>query len=234
MAASRGDSSELPLRPGRCLAPNRVRSVGTSSRERVRSTMRVEHSVHLAPDCEYQVAAVLDLIDRVAVAEPAAGLLVEVQPEAQAGGVDPPVADLAQAPYRRGLRQGVCDLSQACGIGDRGEAVAFLSEPDPGRAAPGGNVLVPVEDDLRAERRVPGHLDRHMSPLRVHDVERVVVDEGLLLGQVADHSAAERVTSHTVAGARATRIRNTPGPTGVGGQVFLGDADACAHRSCSR
>ena len=32
-----------------------------------------------------------------------------------------------------------------------------------------------VEDDLRAERRVPGHLDRHVSPLRVHDVERVVV-----------------------------------------------------------
>ena len=86
----------------------------------------VEHLLHLSAHFEYQVAAVLDLVDGVVVAEPAADLLVEVQPEAQAGGVDPPVADLAQAPYRRGLRQGVCDLSQACGVGDRGEAVALL------------------------------------------------------------------------------------------------------------
>ena len=28
------------MRPGRCLAPNSVRRIGTSSRERVRSTIR--------------------------------------------------------------------------------------------------------------------------------------------------------------------------------------------------
>ena len=34
-----------------------------------------------------------------------------------------------------------------------------------------GDELVAVEHDLRGERRVPGHLDRHVSPLRTHDVE---------------------------------------------------------------
>ena len=34
------DRSGVPLRPGRCLAPNRVRRIGTSSRDRVRSTTR--------------------------------------------------------------------------------------------------------------------------------------------------------------------------------------------------
>jgi hypothetical protein len=98
----------------------------------------VEHAVHLGADGEQQVAAVLGLIDRVAVAEPAALLLGQVQPEAQAGGVDPPVDDLGQSPYRRGLRQGVCDLSQGGGVGDAGEAVALLDVSDPGRAGGGG------------------------------------------------------------------------------------------------
>jgi hypothetical protein len=42
--------------------------------------------------------------------------------------------------------------------------------------------MVPIEDDLRRERRMPGHLDRQVAPLGVHDVEVVVVDVlGLLL-----------------------------------------------------
>lgn len=135
----------------------------------------VEHFLHLSADLEYQVAAVLSLVDRVLVAEAAAGLLIEVQAETQAGRIDPLVADLAQAPYRRFLRQGVCDLSQACGVGNLGEAVALFSEPDPRLSGLGGDVLVAVEDDLRGERRMPGHLDRHMAPLWVHDVEGVVV-----------------------------------------------------------
>ena len=86
----------------------------------------VEHLLPLSAHFEYQVMAVLGLVDRVAVGEPAAGLLIETQPEAPARRIDPPVADLAQAPYRRVLRQGVCDLSQACGIGDCGKAVALI------------------------------------------------------------------------------------------------------------
>jgi hypothetical protein len=81
------------------------------------------------------------------------------------------VADLAQSPYSRILRQGICDPGQARGVGDRGEAVADLGECYPRRGGLPGHVLVAVEDDLRAERRMPRHLDRHMTPLRVDDVE---------------------------------------------------------------
>ncbi len=59
-------------------------------------------------------------------------MLVQVEPEAQARGVDPSVDDLAQAPYRPGLGQGVCDLSQAFRVTDPGEAVALLREVDAG------------------------------------------------------------------------------------------------------
>ena len=82
---------------------------------------------------------------------------------------------------------------------------------------------MPVEDDLRAERRMPRQLDRQMSPLGIHDVERVVVHEGLLLGQIPDdaasrtadlphwrHRAGDQDEKHT----RSHR---------VGGQVGLGD-----------
>jgi len=45
---------------------------------------------------------------------------------------------------------------------------------------------MPVENELRGERGMPGHLDRHVPALRVHEVKRVVVDESGLLGDVAD------------------------------------------------
>ena len=68
-------------------------------------------------------------------------------------------------------------------------AVPLLRETDPGRVRLARDVLMAVEDHLRAERRVPGHLDRQVPPLRVHDVERVVVDELGPLLQVRDDPA---------------------------------------------
>ncbi len=150
----------------------------------------VEGPFHDRTGGEDEVAAVLDLIDRVGVAESAAALLVQVQPEAQAGGVNPPVDDLAQAPYSPGLGQGVCDLSQALGLTDAGEAVALLREGYARRVCLAGHVLVAVEDDLRTERRVTAHLDRQMPKRRVDDVERVVIDELPSLLQVADPPGA--------------------------------------------
>jgi hypothetical protein len=86
----------------------------------------VEGPLHYRTGGEDQVAAVFDLVDRVGVAEAAARLLGQIQPEAQAGGVDPPVKDLAQAPYRPGLGQGICDLGQAFGFIHPSETVALL------------------------------------------------------------------------------------------------------------
>ena len=129
----------VPWRPGRCLAPNRVRRIGTSSRDRVRSTTRSKILSIWAPMVNSRLR-LLGLVDRVAVAEPAALLLGEVEPEAQARGVDPPIPHLGQAPYRRGPRQGVCDLGQASGVGDAGEAVALLDVADAGRPGRGGDV----------------------------------------------------------------------------------------------
>ena len=85
------------------------------------------------------------------------------------------------------------------------------------------DVLVAVEDDLRAERRVPGHLDDQVPPLRVHDVEGVVVDVLGLLLQGHDHPA--RGPPHL------PHRRPRPGdqdqedtrPDAVAGQVLLRD-----------
>ncbi len=164
------------------------------------------------------------LVDRVAVAEARAFLLVDVQAETQAGRVDPLVTHLGQSPYRRGQRQGVCDLGQGCGVGDAGEAVALLDESDPARLCLCGDVLVAVEDDLRPERRMSGHLDRQMPPLRVHDVKRVVVDEGPLLGQVPDHPAVRRA-GHLPHRRHRARHHDQEHPRThrVGREVLLGD-----------
>ena len=34
-----------------------------------------------------------------------------------------------------------------------------------------------VQHDLRAERWMPRHLDRDVSPIGINDVERIVIDE---------------------------------------------------------
>ena len=71
-----------------------------------------------------------------------------MEPETQASGVDPAGTDLAQAWLRcRAVAycdKGVCDLSQARRIGDRGEAVAFLDKSCPCRLCGAGHVLVPA------------------------------------------------------------------------------------------
>ena len=185
----------------------------------------VKQVFHLSAGAEQQVAAVLGLVDGVAVAEPAHALLGQVQAEAQARRIDPPVADLAQAPYSRRLRQGICDPGQALRIRDVSKAVALLNKPDPCRPGLRCDVLVPVEDHLRGERRVPGHLDRHMAPLGVHDVEAVVVDVGGLLRDVADHAGGFRAADLPHTRRRLGSQHQEHPRTGrrVSGQMLLGD-----------
>ncbi len=149
-------------------------------------------------------------------------LVDEIQPECQTG-VDPPVDDPAQSPCSRGMRQGVCDLGQAIGIGDRRETVPLLSEEYASPAGLAGDMLVTVQDHLRTERRVASHLDRQMTPIRVEDVERVVIDVGPAFGQVLDHGLG---TLHVPRRCRRPGDEHHEHPmTGlwVLGEVVLGD-----------
>src|SRR6516164_8352773 len=100
----------------------------------------VEDPLHRRAVGEDQVAAVLELIDGQPINKSAALLLVEIQPEAQARGIDPALADLAQPPYSRILRQGICDPGQARRVGDRSEAVADLAECYPRRGGLPGDI----------------------------------------------------------------------------------------------
>src|SRR5262249_53264207 len=111
----------------------------------------VERGLHLRAGGEQQVPAVFGLAGRVAKAEPAALRLGQVQAEAQARRTDPPVADLAQAPDSRITRPGICDPGQALRIRDLSKTVPLLGEPDPLGLRSDRDVLVPVEDHLRAE-----------------------------------------------------------------------------------
>src|ERR1700751_3519210 len=123
---------------------------------------RLKHLIEMPADLKDQVATVFDLIAGVLIAEPAALLLVEVEREAQTT-VDPTLADLAQSPYSPGLGQGVCDLRQACGVGDGGKAVPFLGKAEARPARLAGDVFVAVQHPLGGERRMPADLDRQMA-----------------------------------------------------------------------
>ena len=142
----------------------------------------LEHVFHLGTRLEQQVSAELELVHRVLVLEGSSVLFGDIQCETQAGGVDPAVCSLAQAPYDLGVRQGICDLRQVLWTSQMCEAVTLLAEGDARVHSSVGDELMTVEDDLRPKRGMARHLDHDVAPLRVHNVERVVIDESGLLG----------------------------------------------------
>jgi hypothetical protein len=83
--------------------------------------------------------------------EPALRLLIQVQCEAQAGTINPTRTDLTQPPYSPLLGQGVCDLRQACGVGDVSKTVSFLRKADSCLARVTSYILVIVQDHLGVE-----------------------------------------------------------------------------------
>jgi hypothetical protein len=56
--------------------------------------------------------------------------------------------------------------------------VALLGEGNPCLAGLAGNIFVPIEHDLRRKRRMPAYFYSDVSPLRVQNMKRVVVDIG--------------------------------------------------------
>src|SRR4029453_2620248 len=145
---------------------------------------------HLSTAAKDEVAAVLDLVDRIPIAESAVLLLVQIQPKTHTGAVDPSLADLTEPPYRPGLEQGVCDLCQICGLGDDGETVSLFCERDPCFLALAGHVFMAIQNDLRTERRMAGHLDGDVPPVGIYDMEGIVVNEDSFRFEVADDAAA--------------------------------------------
>src|SRR5688500_5708217 len=59
---------------------------------------RMEYLVHLSARSERQIPAVLHLVDRILVTKGAPLLLFQIQRKAEAGGINPTLAELAQAP----------------------------------------------------------------------------------------------------------------------------------------
>jgi hypothetical protein len=137
---------------------------------------RLKHLIHLPTRLEKQIPAVLPLVDRVVVTKVRPLLMFRVQGETEAGGANPTLADLGQAPYRPEFGQGLCDPHQACEAGSLREAVVFLAKGDPFLSRLAGHILVAIQQNLRIEGRVSTHLDGHVPPLPVQNVEVKVVD----------------------------------------------------------
>src|ERR1700746_1631687 len=57
-----------------------------------------------------------------------------------------------------------------------GKAIALLGEGDSCLAGLARNIFVPVQQNLRRKRRMTAYFDGHVSPLRVQNMKRVVVD----------------------------------------------------------
>src|SRR5208282_628903 len=184
----------------------------------------LEDLVHNAAVGEHQVAAILGLIDRVSIAKTGPLLFVQIQGKAQARTVDPTLADLFQAPYRVVRTQGVCDLSQACGVGGLGEAVPLLGEADLLLAGSSRHIFVAVQHDLGGEGRMAAELDGQPAPLRIKNMKGIMIHVRLrLLAADVDSPLAEAPNVPDRKGGTADDNAEDPELVAIGGQVLLGD-----------
>src|SRR5215469_16981615 len=142
---------------------------------------RREGLLHLATPLKQEMAAVLEWVDRILVAEAAGGLFFRIEGQAEAG-INPTLADLGQAPYSRRGRQGVCDSRQACGVRNRSKTIPLFGKLHSRSLRPTGHILVTVQDDLGRKGRVSRDLKGDMSPLCIPDVKGIVVDVRHRLG----------------------------------------------------
>lgn len=105
--------------------------------------------------------------------------------KAKTGGVDPSLAQLAQS------TDGVLLMQSCRQTVDRGKitaldkTVTFLDRRQAFAPGLAFDPLVAVQDQLRAERGIAAHADRHMTPFAIHDVKIVMLDERPVLA-VAD------------------------------------------------
>src|SRR6516162_5495900 len=123
-----------------------VLTLWRSSSTRLRSNQGLKNLIHLPAGGENKVAAVFDLIIGILIMEPAAFLLFQIKGETQAAAINPTLADRLQSPYSLLSRQGICDLSQAHGVGDLSKTVALLGKADSGFSGLAGDVLYPSDD----------------------------------------------------------------------------------------
>ena len=135
----------------------------------------LKHLIQVLSTREEKVAAIFDLVDRIGVTESAFLLLLTLQSEAQAP-VNPTLTDLDQAPYRARSSHGICDSGQACGVGNIRKAIPLFTKGDLFLLGLTGHVFMTVEDHLNIKRRMGTEFDGRMPPLRVQDVERIVID----------------------------------------------------------
>jgi hypothetical protein len=80
-----------------------------------------------------------------------------------------------------------------------------------------------VEKDLGPKRGMARHLDGDVSPVRIHDVERIVMDEGSLGFQVPNHPGAGSLYVPHRGYCAAHQNQEHSADAGVLFEMFFGD-----------
>jgi len=75
-------------------------------------------------------------------------------------------------------------VCQLCGVGNLGETIALLGKLNTLLAGLTRHILMSIQDDLCSKGRMAAHLDGDMPPIRVKNVERIVIDKRILPSQV--------------------------------------------------
>src|SRR5215813_11277747 len=150
-------------------------------------------------------------------------LLFPAERKTQAGRIDPAIHHLCQARQASGAVQ---LLSQPIKAGQVGAAHKTVTLLNPGHGLFLGLTLypfMPIERNLQAKGRMTAHFNAEVSPLRVDNVEMVVIDQPPVFGPPQHHFAVAIIFGLSNQG-RSFGNENGKHPSelGIGGAKFLG------------
>jgi len=170
-----------------------------------------------------EIPAILGLVNRIGVPESTFLLLPTLQSEAQTR-VNPTLTGSNQAPSRARSSHGICDPGQACDVRDLGKTIVFLGKGDLALAGLTSYILMPIENNLSRKRGMGTEFDGQVAPLRVQDMEGIMIDvRDLLLMFVMPFF--ERCTLKTGAGASPVMMEKIPRKVGSWGR--WGSTNSC-------
>jgi hypothetical protein len=128
-----------------------------------------------APSRKEKITAILGLVNGIGVTKPTFLLLPTLQSETQAR-VDPTLTGSNQTPYRARSSHGICDPGQACGVGDLGKTIVFFGKRNLALPGLASHILMSIEDNLSGKGRMGTEFDRQVPPLRVQNMEGIMID----------------------------------------------------------
>jgi hypothetical protein len=181
--------------------------------------------VHELTVPQEQIAAVFQFPDREGIAEMAEGLVLHPEAKAQTSAIEPALTESLERGGQLLTQQASGEKIDGGEIAARDKAIAFLDHAIVLAAGLALDPFMAIENDLGAKGRIATHAHHDMAPIRIEDLEVVMLDvgPGILVSQIQDLAFGTELDPPNGAGSSSDQHGKSALELGIFGEKRLGD-----------